>query len=207
MPDRWRLGAPGVGRHGRELVLAGLLVLPLLVVVGRSLGVEPLHLFQWQPLPPFTDRWPEVLALPWVPLLASTLGLTLLAAALALGFHNLGILGRLLLEAAESTAMEGRSREEALIQAGIGHRLALLYGRFSCLARTYLAYGAYRTDVILRETVVVGLVGTSGLGSQLQEALSAFAWHQLLALLVAYAALTLLGEDLSDRLRHRLLNR
>jgi phosphonate transport system permease protein len=83
--------------------------------------------------------------------------------------------------------------------------MALLYGRFSALARPYLAYGAYRVDVILRESVVVGLVGATGLGSQLLEALSSFAWDQLLALVAVYAALTLLGEDLSDRARHQLL--
>ena len=43
-------------------------------------------------------------------------------------------------------------------------------GRFSGLARSYLAYGAYRADVILRETVVVGLVAGTGLGSQLRDA-------------------------------------
>jgi phosphonate transport system permease protein len=83
--------------------------------------------------------------------------------------------------------------------------MALLYGQFSPLARPYLAYGAYRADVILRESVVVGLVGATGLGSQLLEALSSFAWDQLAALVLAYAALTLLGEDLSDRARQRLL--
>lgn len=261
MPARWQLGAPAVGRHGREMLIAGVLLVPLLVVVGRGLGVDPLQLLHWQALPSFGDGWGEVLALPWLQLVGSTLTLTLLAAALAvgvaplllllvapwpwgrwllrivwalgrllpppltallllfvlqpgvmtaalaLGFHNLGIIGRLLLESAESTAPFGRSREQALVMAGTGARLALLYGRFSALSRTYLAYGAYRSDVILRETVVVGLVGASGLGSQLQEALSAFAWHQLLALLAVYATLTLLGEDLSDRLRHRLLSR
>ena len=261
MPSRWQLSAPGVGRHGRELVLAILLLVPVLLTVGRGLGVEPQHLVHWQPLPPFTDQWSEALSLPWLSLVGSTLALTLLAAALAvglaplllllvapwpwgrrllqliwalgrllpppltallllfvlqpgvitaalaLGFHNLGILGRLLLESAESTAAAGQAREEALALSGAGARLSLLYGRFSSLARTYLAYGAYRTDVILRETVVVGMVGASGLGSQLQEALSAFAWHQVLALLAAYATLTLLGEDLSDRLRRRLLHR
>jgi hypothetical protein len=88
---------------------------------------------------------------------------------------------------------------------GSGSRLALLYGSFSAVARSYLAYGAYRADVMLRETVVVGLVGATGLGSLLLESLTAFAWDQLLALVVVYATLTLLGEELSDRLRHRLL--
>ena len=49
-------------------------------------------------------------------------------------------------------------QQQALVAAGTGPRLALLYGRFSGLARPYLAYGAYRADVILRESVVVGLV-------------------------------------------------
>ena len=73
------------------------------------------------------------------------------------------------------------------------------------MARSYLAYGAYRSDVMLRETVVVGLAGAVGLGSQMLESLSSFAWDQLAALLVVYALLTLVGEDLSDRLRRRLL--
>ncbi|MFM7240106.1 MAG: PhnE/PtxC family ABC transporter permease, partial [Cyanobium sp.] len=125
-----------------------------------------------------------------------------ITAALALGFHNLGILGRLLLEAAESS---GPERQEALLAQGSGPRLALLYGRFSGLARSYLAYGAYRSDVILRETVVVGLLAGTGLGSQLRESLSSFAFDQLAVLLLVYALLTLVGEDLSDRARQQLL--
>jgi phosphonate transport system permease protein len=130
-----------------------------------------------------------------------------LTGALALAFHNLGILGRLLLEASEASGdASGRNpAEQALEASGSGSRLALLYGRFSSVASSYLAYGAYRADVILRESVVVGLVGATGLGSQLLEALSSFAWDQIAALVLAYTALTLLGEDLSDRARRRLL--
>jgi len=125
-----------------------------------------------------------------------------LTAALALGFHNLGILGRLLLESLEDAPA---GPQEALLAMGSGSRLALLYGAYSAVARPYLAYGAYRADVMLRETVVVGLVGATGLGSQLLESLSAFAWDQLLALVAVYCALTLLGEDLTDRARRQLL--
>jgi phosphonate transport system permease protein len=73
------------------------------------------------------------------------------------------------------------------------------------VARSYLAYGAYRADVMLRETVVVGLVGATGLGTQLLESLSSFAWDQLLALVGVYALLTLAGEELSDRARRQLM--
>lgn len=253
MPARLGLERRSVGRQGREILAAGLLLLPLLSLVAWRLGIDPAALLSWQALPPLGPaNWSELLALSWPRLVGNTLLLTLLAAALAvglaplmllvvqpcrplllvlqglwalgrlwpppltallllfvlepgivtgalaLGFHNLGILGRLLLEASETS---GAAQDQALLAAGAGPRVALLYARFSALARPYLAYGAYRTDVILRESVVVGLVGATGLGSQLLEALSSFAADQLIALVLTYAVLTLLGEDLSDRAR------
>ncbi len=253
------LGGPkhSLGRRGREMVLALVVLAPLLVWLAQAMGVQPVALLHWQPLPNLgAASWASVLSLPWAQLVGTTLLLTLVAAALAvglapllllviapwpgarpllqlvwalarlwppplsalllllllkpglvtaalaLGFHNLGVLGRLLLEASDDSPAPA---ELALKGAGVGPRLALLYGRFSGLARSYLAYGAYRADVILRESVVVGLVGAAGLGTQLLESLSSFAWDQLLALLVVYALLTLVGEDLSDRARRRLL--
>ena len=257
MANRFGRSQAGVGRRGQEITLLALALVPLLIAIARSLGIDPAALLQWQAVPPMDlDHWREALALPWGRMISNTLGLTLLAAclavggaplllllvapwrlgqlllrlvwalgrlwpppltallllfvfkpgiwtaALALGFHNLGILGRLLLEGTESCS---DGPETALRGQGVGPRVALLYGRFSGLARSYLAYGAYRSDVILRETVVVGLMAGTGLGSQLQESLSSFAWDQIALLLVVYAALTLVGEDLSDRARRRLL--
>jgi phosphonate transport system permease protein len=257
MPGRLGLHQPLVGRRGREMVLALLALVPLLLGVGGALGVDPAALLHWQPLPGLgTGRWQAVLGLPWPQLVGNTLVLTALAAglavglaplqllvaapwpwarglvaaswvlarlwpppltlllllfvlkpglitaALALGMHNLGILGRLLRESLQDRCP---GAQQALVAAGSGPRLALFYGGFSGVARSYLAYGAYRSDVMLRETVVVGLAGAVGLGSQMLESLSSFAWDQLAALVVVYALLTVAGEALSDRLRRRLL--
>jgi len=262
-PRRLRLTQPGEGATrplaagGRELALVALLLPVLCWVLGGALGVRLADLTTVSSLPPLgTPQWAPVLSLPWLSLIANTLALTLLAAALAvglapllllvvapwpwaralvrfvwalgrlwpppltallllfvlrpglltaalaLGLHNLGILGRLLLEGLEDAPAGPR---EALLLMGAGPRWSLLYGSFSAVARSYLAYGAYRADVILRETVVVGLVGATGLGSQLLDSLSAFAWERILALVVVYASLTLLGEEVADRLRRRLL--
>ncbi|MFN9548501.1 MAG: PhnE/PtxC family ABC transporter permease [Cyanobacteriota bacterium] len=262
-PRRLRLAQPGNDKTrplvagGRELALA-VMILPVLCwLVAGALGVRLADLTTVQPLPPLgPPQWGQALALPWPSLIANTLALTLLAAALAvglapllllvvapwpwaqalvrsgwalgrlwpppltallllfvlrpglltaalaLGFHNLGILGRLLLEGIEEAPAGPR---EALLLMGGGPRWSLLYASFSAVARSYLAYGAYRADVILRETVVVGLMGATGLGSQLLESLSAFAWERILVLVAVYGALTLLGEELSDRLRRRWL--
>ncbi|MFN5194771.1 MAG: PhnE/PtxC family ABC transporter permease, partial [Cyanobacteriota bacterium] len=183
-------------------------VLLTLLAAALAVGSAPLLLLFVAPWRP--GRWLLrgiwALARLWPPPLTALLLLFVLrpgvvTAALALGFHNLGILGRLLLEA---MAAADRGAEQGLQAAGVGARLALLHGRGAEVAGPYLAYGAYRADVMLRETVVVGLVGATGLGSQLLEALSAFAWDQVLALVSALVVLTLLGEALSDHLRQGL---
>jgi phosphonate transport system permease protein len=179
------------------------------VAATLAVGVPPLQLLLAAPWRPagLLVRLGWALGRLWPPPLTALLLLLVLqpgviTAALALGLHNAGILGRLL---AEGLADAGPARQQALACAGVGPRLALLYGRYPALARAYLAYGAYRADVMLRETVVVGLVGATGLGSQLLESLSSFAWDQVLALVLVYALLTLLGEEISDRARRRLL--
>jgi phosphonate transport system permease protein len=174
-----------------------------------AVGLPPLQLLLVAPWPlaggvvrlgwALLRLWPPPLT---VLLLLFVLQPGVLPAALALGLHNGGILGRLLQEGLQD---KGARAAQALSIAGCGPRMALLYGDLPPVARPYLAYGAYRADVMLRETVVVGLAGAAGLGSQLLESLSSFAWDQLAALVLVYAALTLLGEDLSDRLRRRWL--
>jgi phosphonate transport system permease protein len=180
-----------------------------LLSAALAVGLAPALLLIVAPWPPLAAlvRFGWALGRLWPPPLTALLLLFvlrpgLLTAGLALAFHNLGILGRLFLEALEEAPAGPR---EALRLMGVGRRWSLLYGSFSAVARPYLAYGAYRADVILRETVVVGLVGATGLGSALLNSLSAFAWEPLLALVAVYGALTLLGEELTDRLRQRLL--
>jgi phosphonate transport system permease protein len=192
---------PWLALVGSTLLLAG-------GAAGLAVGLAPLQLLMVGPwrLGMGGLRLSWALARLWPPPLMALLLLFVLrpgvlTGVLAVGLHNLGILGRLLLEAVEDT---DPNREVALAVAGSGPRLAMLYGRYAPLARPYLAYGAYRSDVMLRETVVVGLVGATGLGSQLQESLSSFAWDQVVALVLVYALLTMAGEEISDRLRSLL---
>jgi phosphonate transport system permease protein len=203
------LPGPAVLELPWPALIGGTLLLTLLAA-AMAVGLPPLQWLLAAPWPPLgvLVRLLWALGRLWPPPLTGLLLLLVLkpgvlTAALALAFHNAGILGRLL---AEGLGDGGPAVEEALASAGVGPRLALLYGRYPAIAGPYLAYGAYRADVMLRETVVVGLVGATGLGSQLLESLSSFAWDQLLALVAVYVVLTLLGEELSERARRRLLS-
>ncbi len=203
---------PGGWQAVQSLPWPALVASTLLLTAVAALlavGLAPLQLLLAAPWPAARAavRLSWALARLWPPpltvlLLLFVLKPGVLPAALALGLHNGGILGRLLRESLQDTPA---ATSEALTSAGSGPRLALLYGGLAPVARPYLAYGAYRADVMLRETVVVGLAGATGLGSQLLESLSSFAWDQLAALLLVYAALTLAGEEISDRLRRRWL--
>ena len=82
--------------------------------------------------------------------------------------------------------------------------LGLHHGPLAEVSRSYLAYASYRCDVILRDTVVVGIVGSAGLGWQLIDALSSFHWWLVAWLVLAFIGLTLFGETITERWQQRL---
>ena len=123
-------------------------------------------------------------------------------AALALGVTNMGVMGRLL---TDSLYSQNKDIYIAMRNTGANERSATLYGILSPKTNTYLAYASYRTDVLLRETAIVGAVGGVGLGWQLQESLSSFDWAQVIVITSVFALLTISGEFLCDISRQHWL--
>ena len=122
-------------------------------------------------------------------------------AALALGLHHSGVMGRVLIRDVRET---GFGSAQILERSGATARMSWLYGPLTEVSRSYLAYASYRCDVILRDTVVVGLVGSAGLGWQLIDALSSFHWWLVAWLVLAFIVLTLTGEAITERWQQRL---
>ena len=114
--------------------LIGATVALTALAAAVAVGLPPLQLLLSAPWPPlrWLVRFSWTLARLWPPPLTALLLLLVLqpglvTAALALGLHNSGILGRLL---SEALADGERGVEQGLLNAGVGPRLALLYGRF-----------------------------------------------------------------------------
>ena len=116
-------------------------------------------------------------------------------AALSLGITNMGVMGRFL---TDSLFNQNKDIYVAMKNTGSNEQSATLYGILSPKSTSYLAYASYRTDVILRETAIVGVVGGVGLGWQLQESLSSFDWSQVIVITSVFALLTISGEFLCD---------
>ena len=124
-------------------------------------------------------------------------------AAFALGINNSGVMGRIL---KDILSIQNNLLFNAIRSSGSTNKIAWLYGKLSLESKKYLALSAYRTDVILRETAIVGIAGGIGLGWQLQESLSSFDWSQVIVITATFALLTLIGETISDEAQQYWIN-
>jgi len=125
----------------------------------------------------------------------------ILPGAIALGIHNLGILGRLKAETIEN--LDTRPLE-ALKAQGAPGSLVFLYGVLPLSLPRFLAYDLYRWEVCMRETVIVGLVGAGGLGRLLTEQLSSFDYRGTIVTLAGFLLLTFLVDAISAQVRRSL---
>lgn len=122
----------------------------------------------------------------------------ILPGAIALGLHNLGVLGRLMAEGVENLPP---SPLQALKAQGTPNPLVFLYGVLPLTAPQFLAYTLYRWEVCMRETVIVGLVGAGGLGRLLREQLTSFDYPGLVVTLGCFLLLAVGVDWLSGTLR------
>ena len=125
----------------------------------------------------------------------------ILPGAIALGIHNLGILGRLKAETIEN--LDTRPLE-ALKAQGAPGSLVFFYGILPLSLPRFLAYDLYRWEVCMRETVIVGLVGAGGLGRLLTEQLSSFDYRGTIVTLGGFLILTFLVDMISAQVRRSL---
>jgi len=122
-------------------------------------------------------------------------------AALTLGLHNAGITSKLLFTNLDS---QDNRNYIAMKSLGISKKTSWLLGLFSQQAKSYLAYCAYRSDIIIRETAIVGVIGSVGLGWQLQESISSFAWQEVTLVLIAYSSIAIVGELINGKIKNSL---
>jgi phosphonate transport system permease protein len=124
-----------------------------------------------------------------------------LPGAIALGVHNMGILGRLMAEVIEDLDQRPLI---ALKSQGVAAPLLFLYGVLPLIFTRFIAYILYRWEVCMRETVIVGLVGAGGLGRLLTEQLTSFDYQSVLVTLGCFVILTFGVDWISSTARRAL---
>ncbi len=122
----------------------------------------------------------------------------ILPGAVALGIYTAGVLGRLMAESIENLP---RGPLRALRAQGASAAQAFAYGVLPAAAPRFVAYGCYRWEVTIRETVVVGVVGAGGLGMLLQTQLALFDYGGAVTTIASLLLLTVLVDLTSAGLR------
>jgi phosphonate transport system permease protein len=123
----------------------------------------------------------------------------ILAGALALAVHNIGVIGRLGADTVEDVE---QPPIQAIRSAGAGPFQTYLIGILPQITRQLLTFQIYRWEVIIRTTAVVGFVAASGLGYQLRLDLSFFRYKEVGQLLLVYI-LIVWGVDAISALARR----
>jgi phosphonate transport system permease protein len=125
-----------------------------------------------------------------------------LAGTLAVAFHSIGFLGRLLSEALEVTAP---GPVEALRAAGAPWPSVIVYGYWPQVSPALWALVLFRWDINVRESIVLGLVGAGGVGMVLDTAMNLFQWERVAMVLVAILAVVVVAEIAVTYIRKKII--
>lgn len=202
-PERWlealRLAVDTLAMSVLAAALAGGIALPTLVFAAHNVAFGSLR-------PSPSAVWPalylivraiylasrSVPELLWALIVIFVFTPGIVPGAIALGIHNLGILGKLGAEVVEDLDVRPI---RALQRSGASSLQILAHGILPAVLPRFLTFLLYRWEVIIRTTIVVGLVGAGGLGREFRLAMSWFHYTEVTLLLLVYLLLVF-GVDL-----------
>jgi phosphonate ABC transporter permease subunit PhnE len=144
----------------------------------------------------------SVHAMIWALFFVAVFGPGALAGTLAIAVHSIGFTGKFLSEAIEE-AKPGPI--EALTAAGAPPLAILLKGYWPQVKPAFLSIAAFRWDINVRESAVLGLVGGGGLGMALETALANLYWDQAGLVLLVIFAVVMVTEIATAWIRSRII--
>ena len=136
-------------------------------------------------------------------LFVAAIGLSPMAAILALAIPYSGILGRIYSEILNDVP---EAPLRALRASGASEWKVLLYGRLVMAIPDMLSYSFYRFECAIRAAAVMSFVGIAGLGYQIQLSLDDLLYGQVWTLLLLLVALIVLVDSWSTIVRRKLVS-
>jgi ABC-type phosphate/phosphonate transport system permease subunit len=207
--DRWQaglgLGVETLAMSVLAAAFAAAVALPTVLLAARNVAfgnlrpssspVWPVLFLIVRGFYIFSRSLPELL---WAMLIIFVFNPGVVPGALALGLHNIGILGKLGAEVIEDLDVRP---VRALQRAGAGPAQVLAYGILPAVLPQFLTYLLYRWEVIIRTTIVVGFVGAGGLGREFRLNMSYFHYTEIALILLIYFILVVGVDAIAGGLR------
>ena len=139
----------------------------------------------------------------WAWLFVAAIGLSPMAAVLALAIPYGGILGRIYSEILNDVPT---APLHSLRAAGASEWKVLVYGRLPMALPDMLGYTFYRFECGIRAAAIMSFIGIAGLGYQIQLSLDDLLYDQVWTLFMFLVALILTVDAWSTMVRKRLVS-
>ncbi len=179
--------------------LAVLFSVPLAFAAARNTSPHPIVRVVARGIIVFTRAVPDlVFALIFV----RALGIGVLPGVLALGFHSIGMIGKLLADSIEST---DPMPQEAVTSTGGRRSQVIVSSLVPQIIPAFIGIVLYRLDINLRSATVLGLVGAGGVGLLLKARLGMLEYGEALGVVVIIIIFITVMEFLSAAVRSLLL--
>jgi phosphonate transport system permease protein len=130
------------------------------------------------------------------------IGVGVLPGVLALGFHSIGMLGKLYAEAIEQVPQQPR---EAVTATGAGRLQNLATSVWPQVVPAFSSITLYRLDINLRSSVILGYVGAGGIGFLLNQDMGVLLFKRAVGIVIVIFVLIVLMEYVSALIRHSLI--
>ena len=123
------------------------------------------------------------------------------AGVLAIGVHQIGMLGKLYTE--EMEAME-ESPVEAMSAVGAGFWQTMFFARIPQLMPIYSSLSLNHFEIAVRSASTLGLVGAGGIGAPLVFAIQARNWDKVSVILMGVIVAVFAIDSLAGFIRKKL---
>jgi phosphonate transport system permease protein len=130
------------------------------------------------------------------------IGVGVLPGVLALGFHSIGMLGKLYAEAIEQVPPQPR---EAVAATGAGRLQSLATSVWPQVLPAFSSITLYRLDINLRSSVILGYVGAGGIGFLLNQDMGVLLFKRAVGIVIVIIAAIVLMEYVSAIIRRSLI--
>lgn len=126
-----------------------------------------------------------------------------LAGAFALGISSIGTLSKLISEAVEAV---DDGPLESVRSSGASKVQMIRWAVLPQVMPEVIAIWLYRFEVNIRASAILGVLGAGGIGSLLSTVFTARAWDRIGIVLVAIVVVTIIVDQISAFIRHRVIH-
>ncbi|MBL0386422.1 phosphonate ABC transporter, permease protein PhnE [Tumebacillus sp. ITR2] len=124
------------------------------------------------------------------------------AGMLAIGFHSIGMIGKLYSEAIENMD-EGPM--EALTAVGANRIQTLFFSVLPQVLPEFFSFALYKFEIDVRAASVLGMVGAGGIGTPLLFSLQSQAWNRVGIIFIGIIIAVVIIDFISGAIRKRLV--